>query len=46
MRWQEKSVSFEELSSVTALNKFINRPRDRTFASAIDSVYFVVLIIL
>jgi len=31
MRWQEKSVSFEELASVPAPNTFINRQRDRTF---------------
>ena len=30
MRWQEKSVSFEELASVPAPNTFINRQRDRT----------------
>ena len=32
MRWQEKSVSFEELASVPAPNTFINRQRDRIVA--------------
>ena len=30
MRWQDKSVPFEELASVPAQNTFINRQRDKT----------------
>ena len=30
MRWQDKSVPFEDLASVPAQNTFINRQRDKT----------------
>lgn len=36
MRWQDKSVPFEELASVPTPNTFINWQRDRTFVRALQ----------